>query len=599
MSVRDVLARLAWGRATEPETRLWAACTRMVALAVAILVWRALVLAYTKAYAIDEFFYTHVTWTYVAGPESFEGLFTELGTFGGSLIWAPAIALGADDPANMIYVRLTMFPLFAVTAAASMVVAARLESARPWLIALACAFLLFSTRRLLWHALEIRPDGVAIAFAMAALALLYIRRLGDRLAAALSGACVFFACVTTLKAVVYCAPFGLALLADLWSWRKGRPMILRSPLFCVLGGLACVAALAAVLVATGGFGGFWDGYYGRIADHQKFYPALEASRFLAPFFYQHGMLWLLASFGVVGTIYQAIARYRTDGSIDRRWLLVAMLAGAWLSYVLQKAPWAYSLVPGAVFLALFGALGVALLLGLVDATTRGNRQLIGAMVAAGLVVATTSARYRMEPKYRNTRQIAVQRDIHRLTDPGDSAYDLSATYVYRPRGHRFAMVDKKRRRRFGTALAKEVPASLIENETVLFVYDARFHASMRKRALGKDILKNYQRYSNDLYFRGRRWKLSDEPLAATFHAIKSSRYFVHPPEAVTEGRLSIDGRMIGDRVFELTKGEHAVEFERGSFGGANMWIIWLPRNGIPFDPGRRAPRYSLGKYILP
>ena len=58
-----VLVRAAYGRATAPQARLWAICARLCGVAVVFLLWRAGSLSYNKAYAIDEFYYVHLSWT--------------------------------------------------------------------------------------------------------------------------------------------------------------------------------------------------------------------------------------------------------------------------------------------------------------------------------------------------------------------------------------------------------------------------------------------------------------------------------------------------------------------------------------------------------
>ena len=84
-----------------------------------------------------------------------------------------------------------------------------------------------------------------------------------------------------------------------------------------------------------------------------------------------------------------------------------------------------------------------------------------------LVAAAWAGSYRLEPKQRNDRQIAVQRMIHQLVALNDTVYDMSGTYVYRPRAHPFVFVDQARKIRYRTTLPAEVERALIAENLAL------------------------------------------------------------------------------------------------------------------------------------
>jgi hypothetical protein len=206
------------------------------------------------------------------------------------------------------------------------------------------------------------------------------------------------------------------------------------------------------------------------------------------------------------------------------------------------------------------------------------------------------------PKHHNDEQLEVLRTIGELTTAGDAAYDMSGAYVYRPHGHRFVFVDKSRRRGLGAELDREVPRSLIDREVVMFVWDARFASHWRKRRLGKFVLEHYQPYSEELFFWGSEIRAAaDTPTTHEFLAVKTGRYFVHPPAAAT--RIRIDGQPLERPTTELTRGPHRVEITAAA-KDADIYLVWLPATGVPFNPTRHRSysarrKNRLARWILP
>lgn len=575
--------------------------TALLGLGVAILAKNALVLCRDKAYAIDEFHYVHKAWMALQ-PD--DGLFAAIGrgeAFVPSMLCAPFAALGGDDPATMLYVRLSMLIGLALCLFGVAILAGIEDpGSEPRLgVALLAPLLLLADPIAMKHLVEVRPDCVAIALLIAALAMLRWRRPGDRVAAAAAGLLVCAACFSSLKSAIVGAGLGPVFAVDLIAWRRGRPQVLRSAPAFAIGFAAGVVAVLAVVVSVSSLDRFWYGYYGIIAFHEAHYAAISLERFLEPYILRVWPVLLLAACGVVLIAAAQWRRWRAERALGPDVLIALFWLGAWASFLIQKAAYPYSLIPISVTSAILAAralgwVGAALLVA-------GDRRAAAvAVVALAGVVALGLAG--VKPKHDNDGQIAVQRQIGELTAVDDAAYDLSGSFVYRPRGHRFVFVDKSRRTGMRAEINREVPRSLVERQVVLFVWDVRFAASWRKSPMGKFILEHYQPLSWELFFWGRKLAVDPErPRSFEFLAIKTGRYFVHPAAAAP--RVRIDGEPLARPIAELEAGTHDVAIA-GAGKPEDVYLIWLPRNGVPFDPTRyrwygAGRNNALARWILP
>jgi hypothetical protein len=562
---------------------------------VALLV-RASRLAWIKAYAIDEFYYAHRAWTALHPGKSFrDHLLAEHG-FVTDLAYAPAVLLGGGDPARMIYLRPCAMAFFAVGLGALGWLAAHCLTPRPASparrlgTALLAMLLALLCPRVVWHAVEIRPDGVALCLVLAAVALLCAPRPGPRWRASLGGILLALAGLASIKVLVYGAPIALVWLADLAAWRRGRATALGHPpwLACsfllVVGVVVLVAALQGVLPLL------WHGIAVEPRVHEAYYPAQSAWPPFRTYLHQAWPLWLLAIPGLVSALWPRASATWSDRG--QRILLVLLPVSGWLSFFVQRAPYSYSLMPGHAFTVLLAAGGLAALLRALPAGPAG----LLCLGAAPLLAWRGGAA--LEPRFRNQRQIEVQRLIHRLVSEEDRVYDMSATFVYRPRAHELAFVDKARRLRFGAALDRDVPAALVAGEAMLFIHETRFHSNFRDRPLGRFIATHYQRYNDDLRVWGRQWP-GGASVSDTFLAPRAARYFVHPPDALQRGTLTIDGRPVTAPIVTLERGHHPVRWQPGANPPARLHLIWLPRDGRPFDPAAPSPPFELGRRVLP
>ncbi|MCG8424263.1 MAG: hypothetical protein MJE77_40740 [Proteobacteria bacterium] len=598
-SLLHAIDRLLFGPFSDsPAERVWTFCVRLCFLCNVWLAWQVFQLCLTKAYALDEFHYVHAAWTAQTSGQSLLEMFTRGTQFVTSLLIMPFVLLGGDNPAHMIFVRLEMFPFFVTAAIAGAYLAGHSALPRRMLAAQVAVLLAFATQVHVWHGIEIRPDIIGTMLTLLSVALVYQGRWRPRPSAFAAGFVLFLACFASTKVFVYGAAFAPIVLIDVYGACRGREQMLRSAFFFAAGFATGLIGLIALLAATGSFASFWAGFYQHPVAHEKFYPEIPLEHTLQPFFLATVPMWIAGALGLFAVIRRAVLQVVRERIYHRDWLLVVLFFSTWMSYIIQKAPYPYSMIPGIALLAVFAARGVHVVASAISLDERSSRTTVcvGAVVAVVAIAWATG--YRLEPRFTNQDQIAAQQTIDQLTQVTDTAYDLSGTFVYRPRAHRFIFVDNARRIQFGKTLPDEVARALIENETTLFVYEVRFHTYWRKGPLGRFILHHYQPYSGDLYLWGRRWPV-EHGVDDTFLAVKESRYFIHPPHAVRDGELRIDGERISEPIIELGKGEHKVTFEPGRARYRAIYLIWLPRDGRVFDPTKPRKPFSLGARVLP
>ncbi|MCA9580452.1 MAG: hypothetical protein KC416_01580 [Myxococcales bacterium] len=541
----------------------------------------------TKNYAIDEFYYAQEAWRLaMMRPPLAPILAGE--PFVPTYLWSLVASASEGNPEHMIWLRYQMLGVFILYLGAIAWIASR-HTQRPWLAGSMAALFLFSLRTFVFRAIEVRPDSIALLFLTGSVAVLYVNRWPPRVVALLSGLALFLAAMASRKAVLYGAAFLPVFLWDLRLLRRGDPPATRSPFFFFLGGAVPLLAMLGLI----GFHGTFErvlASYNRTVAHEIHYPEIDVLKNLLPTIVESPLLFLFGGLGAAALMAPRWAFGANEQRDPRRVLLVLLLVSTWASYFIQKAPYAYSLLPGLAFLAVTAGRWVDGLF-----STPAPRW----WLALGLVLPLWSAvvgAYALEPKRTNERQRELHRELNELTDPSDTIYDMSSTFAFRPRAHRFGFVDKARFSAMRAEIEQEVPQALEDNETMLFVQDLRFRR-FSGSPLARYIRFHYHPYNADFWVRGRHWNQNGVGWEDTFTALRTAKYFVHPEEAV-EG-LRVDGRALSGPAVELEKGVHSVSWTPtpGSTPG-DIFLLWLPRNGQRFDPTRRFPKYALGRYVF-
>ncbi len=551
-----------------------------------------------KAYAIDEFYYAHEAWELTRPGASWLKPLVAGERFLPLYVFAPVIALTEDDPARLIWVRYEMIVLWGLLLLGMGRLSYRLTGGGRCAAAVAIATAAL-VRPLMWYAVELRPDPVALVCVVWSLVCLSeaAHRDAKRRWSAAAGLLLFLGCCASVKALVYGGPFLLAAILGLPKRYRGH---FEAPWHFSLSFGAGLTVTGLLVLWRGDFATYWDGIFGMIKLHEEHYPELDPWRLAIPVMGRYPWLVVLTGLGALSLLMrwgQRLWRAR-EGSLGL--LVVLVWVGAAASFLMQRGAYDYSLLPALVMSCVLSAVAVHDRYVALMASGRAVRcaALAVGVCVIGLVAWKGNEEAQRMP--RNDAQRVVQRDIHRLTAPDDVAYDLSAAFVFRPRAHRFAFVDMLRAKLYREELNQKVPELLRERGAVLFVNNARFNP-WRKQPLGRFIARHYQRYSDDLALWGRRWTQTRAPWADKFEAIVAGEYFVHPPEALTRGALTVDGVPVTAPVMKLTRGEHHVRWQpaAGAQLKGPLYMIWLPRDGEPFDPARPSAPASLGRYILP
>ncbi len=527
-----------------------------------------------KVYTIDEFQYAHASWAIANGQVPYRDFFEHHFPLLYQLL-SPLWLLMDDHPGNIRTLRVVMLGIVALTA----LCVARVNRTRGWIAALLAPAILLATLPYAHKATEIRPDSLGTALFVGSIAALCVERWAPRTRAFVCGLVFTLAVWSTQKAFYFGLIYPVALLVDLARYRSRR-FLLADPFAFVAGSLVVLLPIAAYLTLTGSWEAWWNWTIRWSFVHQDNYPGWGWERVARHHVANYALFELLAVVGVVASLRRG---ERKPGPIPPEGLAVAALGTSILSFAAQRAPGGYSLIVVAAFVALFAARGVQWLWDLA-----ARRRL--ALVAHAALILLLAWSFVQAQGFRvkhlrdtNTYQHTVFDEIDVLTDPGDSVYDNSGSYVSRPHSSFFFYTDRLLRQRVEKKVSLAASEGIIQNETVMFLRDKRGWVSPQ---LGRFLRRNFQPYSGDLYLWGRKLEFPDgEP--AEFVAVTKGRYFLFPEAALGMGTITIDGEPVTEPVFELARGPHEVEYQGPM---PHFFVLWLPRNGERYEPRWGEPR---------
>ncbi|XXF77199.1 hypothetical protein P2318_29725 [Myxococcaceae bacterium GXIMD 01537] len=553
-------------------TRLgrWGLGAALLGLAV-----QAVRLALHKSFSIDEFQYAHAAWLVAHGQVPYRDFFEvhfPLLYQGLSMVFR---VLG-DDPLGVVALRGAMLGPLALTGAALAFLNRRHGTAA----ALLAPALLLATPAFVTLATEVRPDALAIALFLGALACLLASPSGAARWAFAAGVLGVAAAWGSQKVLFHGGLVGAVLAVDLVVRRGRAPALVSAPRALLAGGAAALLSIAAYLTLTRSWGAWWHWCFVWAAEHQRHYPGFSWRAYFDPVWRESPWLFTLAALGLAATMrrwWRAGARWG-----DPEWLLLLCAPATFGAYALQRAPFPYSLLPFLAVSALFAARGAAEVLGALTAPTG---RFVG---GAALAVLLASQAWRLEQvlsRSGNAGQREVLARVARLTGPGDTAYDNSGGYVARPHAHFYFYTDAYLRQSIPDALAREVPRALVASGCVLYLADLRSEAL--PAPLKRFLAEHYQPFDGDISLWGQRYEVpGDGKLEGRFLAVRADRYFVEPARALEEGALLIDGVPVREPVFSLSQGEHVVRYA----GPARSFqLLWLPRDGQRWTPRPGVP----------
>ncbi|MBZ4416277.1 hypothetical protein [Myxococcus sp. RHSTA-1-4] len=539
-------------------------------LALGALSIQALRLALHKAFSIDEFQYAHAAWLVAQGQVPYRDFF-EVHFPLVYQVLAPLFGVLGDDPLNVLALRAAMLvPLAGACAAVALI--NRREGRATALLA---PVLLLAQPSFVRFATEVRPDALAIALFLGALAALWGRP-ATPARGFVAGALLVASAWGSQKVLFHGGAVGAVLAVDL-ALRRGRaPALVPSPRAFLSGAGAVLAAVAAYLTVSRSWAAWWQWCFVWAAGHQRGYPGFSPGKYLLPVLEEQPWLFTLAALGYSVSVRRWWQSGRARWS-DAELLLLLAVPVTFGSYALQRAPYPYSLLPFLGVLAPFMARGVAEVFGWVGSPLA---RMAGAVALAVLLAVQGMRLEALLDGGGNTRQREVLARIATLTGPEDVAYDNSGGYVSRPHAHFYFYTDAYLRGAIASTLAREIPEALVASGCVLRVEDLR--TSGLPPALRRFLDEHYQPLDGDISLWGQRYEAPEgRALEGRFLAVRDGRYFVEPEAVLTRGALFIDGTRVTEPEFTLPKGEHSVRYEGP---GGPFHLLWLPRDGRRWTP---------------
>jgi hypothetical protein len=540
---------------------------------------QAVRLALHKSFSIDEFQYAHAAWLVSRGEVPYRDFF-EVHLPLVYQVLAPLFWVLGDSPLTLVALRVGML----VPLAGTCVAAASLNRRQGLLAMLLAPAWLLATAPFVTLATEIRPDPLALALFLGALALLASRPASSARAFG-AGALLVAAVWGSQKVLFHGGLLGLVLALDMLVRRGREPALVVAPRFFLLGVAAVLALLAAYLTATGSWAAWWHWCFVWASEHQRHYPGFSWRVYFDPVWKEQPWLFTLAGLGLAATLrsWWSVGRLKWS---DPELLLLVALPATFGSYALQQAPFPYSLLPFLAVISLLAARGASSVVGAWKAPVwkaAGSAALLGL-----LGVHLWRLEERLEGS-RNERQREVLARIATLTSPGDAVYDNSGGYVSRPHAYFYFYTDAYLRGAIADTLVKEVPQALLASGCALRVDDLRTEGL--PPALRSFLDTHYQPLDGDLFLWGQRYQVPGPHLLESgFLAVRGDRYFIEPASALEQGTLLIDGRRIHEPIFTLSKGEHTVRYEGLASGFS---LLWLPRDGQRWTPSPgQLPTYS-------
>ncbi|HUR94609.1 MAG TPA: hypothetical protein VMY76_08495 [Gemmatimonadales bacterium] len=545
-------------------------------------------------YGTDEFNYAHAAWAIAQGQQPYRDFF--LHHFPGSMQLGSVVFAMWDDPRAMVGLRWLMVPFWLAAAVAITLLNRRYG---PW-PALLSVPLLGSLAAWVRYATQFRPDPIAISLFL--LSLLLATDTGPRARrwAFLAGICFVWAGWSSQKVVIYGVPLLVAWLAASAlarvAPRAPRPM--NAPAQFGLGLIAGAVPIAVYLTATDNWSHWWAWcLYGGIV-HETMYPERSPLISLLPTLRANWYVLGLALLGA-GLVLRRLSKRPVGVALaDPDALVLACAITTAVSYLMQQAPYGWSLVAPLAFVALLAARGLGELLQralpFLDA-----RCMRDGLVVACIVIAFAGVPFSVHSMMRTTGQRARQESmlatVARLSAPSDPVYDNTGYYVARPHAYFFFWTDQSARLVHRDRMIREVPDAILDGGVTMRIRDRRDREL--PPVLRSFLGDHFVCVAGDVCLWGRTYAALGAGQASDFLAVRSADYYVSPASAAASGALRIDGLPVRSAVFSLERGRHVVTWA-GPTPVPEFSIVWLPRTGETLAPEARTIA-QFGIYSLP
>ncbi|MFP2934196.1 hypothetical protein ACLESO_55565, partial [Pyxidicoccus sp. 3LG] len=257
---------------------------------------QALRLALHKAFSIDEFQYAHAAWLVSRGQVPYRDFF-EVHLPLVYQVLAPLFLVLGDEPLNVLALRGAML----VPLAGACVAVAVLNRREGRGVALLAPVLLLALPPFMHFATEVRPDALATALFLGALATLSVRPATP--ARAFSAGALLVASVWGSQKVLFFGGIvGSALAADLVLRRGRAPALVPAPRAFLAGAFVVLAAVASYLTVSGSWAAWWQWCFVWASEHQRHYPGFSSSKYLLPVLEAQPWCFTLAALGFAASV---------------------------------------------------------------------------------------------------------------------------------------------------------------------------------------------------------------------------------------------------------------------------------------------------------
>ncbi len=552
-------------------TSVWSKITNLVlsllSLLFALLVWH---LSRHKFYAIDEFQYGHAAWLVHQGQRPYVDFFDHHFPLIYQL-FSPLFGLSGKAAELMGLLRIVMLPVIALCLASMFALRKGRVTEALWGV-----LLCLSSAGLMTRMTEFRPDTLGFCFLLLALGPLFLET-GPRWKGFWVGAMVTLAVWSTQKAMVYGLPFVLAFLLDAGRalfHKEGR--LLGQPLFVVIGALAMLLTFPLKMVLEGGIEPWYrwcilwpmaheQGAIG-FPWHQFFMPIFVRDLFLVP-------PVLVGAWLLLREVWRERA-WTTHPNI----LFLAIVPLTFVSFAMQKAAYAYSLIPFLLCFYMLAGVGLVGLAGFLHELGRAIQ--VGGFVLVTVLLAWRAVHFHLPTSETNHYQKYILSEVAQRVGPQDPVYDNSASTLVQPSIHYFYFTSLYIRTSEAQRLTREIPLAIEKRECTYVFLDSRFNDL--SLTLRRWLYERFIPCQGELWVYGKQF--GAEAGVQTFEAIRSGQYFIWPAE--TAGSLRLDGQPVEGQIIALERGSHQIE----NASGGRPYLIWLPYDGKVFEPQPRLPQ---------
>lgn len=546
-------------------------------------VWLTWEISLHKFYAADEFQYGHAAWLVSQGQTPFVDFFDHHFPLIYQL-FAPIFLLEGGAVDYLEYMRLAMWPFIILcTFAFFLIRRSEKDDSALW-----ATLFMFSCWPLMSRMTEFRPDTLAYVFVMLSLATLY-SSLTPRIKGTISGFLLTLGVWSSQKVMVYGLPFVISFLIDLLHhFRKQEQFMLGNPYFFALGSILAMMTFPLLLFVNDGVITHW--FYWCIQwpmEHEKMTSGFPWQKFFLPVLSHY--FWLIPSFYFgIRVLLKGLLTERTF-LYHPNLLLLSILPLTFISYAMQKAPYAYSLIPFLSTMCLFAGIGTVYLgqfLAKLPFSHRLNIFIKSLLIFILLaLVIGQGLSFRKLAAKNNTYQKQMLQLSEQIMNTSDCVYDNSASTLIHPAVHFYYFTNYYIRKSKAHQLTEEIPAAIQEKGCTFYFHDGRF--SQLPKSLQQYVKKHFWPYQGELWVYGQHFKAVKGP--QTFDAVRSGLYFITPQTAIEN--LIVDGKLLESQIFYLEKGSYQVTYPRGE----PIFILWLPADGKVFLPKSRggAPFFLL------